>query len=101
MILIIKLKKKSFKILSNNKIKVKKGLLKKQATDLYDSYIINRKHKLPYVTAKIAISKNNLIFSENVKRITSLTSDKLSHYLRFKNDGLMISSKTLTLITQN
>ncbi|MGB2110755.1 MAG: riboflavin biosynthesis protein RibD, partial [Patescibacteria group bacterium] len=63
----------------------------------YDSYIINRKHKLPYVTAKIAISKNNLIFSENVKRITSLTSDKLSHYLRFKNDGLMISSNTLNI----
>lgn len=92
-----KVKKKSFKILSNNKIKVKKGLLKKQATDLYDSYIINRKYKLPYVTAKIAISKNNLIYSKNVKRITSHTSDKLSHYLRFKNDGLMISSNTLNI----
>ena len=58
-----KVKKKSFKILSKNKIKVRKGLLKKQATDLYESYIINRKHKLPYVTAKIAISKNNLNYS--------------------------------------
>ena len=29
--------------------------------DLYDSYIINRKYKLPFVTAKIAVSKNKLI----------------------------------------
>ena len=92
-----KVKGKTFKILSKKKIKVKIGLLKKQARDLYDSYIINRKKKLPFVTAKIAISKNNLIYSETVKKITSITTDKLSHYLRFKNDGLMISSSTLNI----
>ena len=92
-----KVKGKSFKILTKKKIIVRKGLLSKEATDLYDSYIVNRKYRVPFVTAKIAVSKNKLIYSEKVKRITSLTSDKLSHYLRFKNDGLMISSNTLNI----
>ncbi len=82
-----KVKGKSFKILSKKNILVRKGLLKNHAKDLYESYIINRKYKLPFVTAKIALSKNNLIYSENIKRITNKLSDKLSHYLRFKNDG--------------
>ena len=86
---------KSFKILRKNKIKVKRGLLKKKTKDLYNSYIINRKYKLPFVTAKIAISKNKLIYSKGSKRITNQISDKLSHYLRYKNDAIMISSKTL------
>ena len=43
------------------------------------------------------LSKNNLIYSEGIKRITDKTSDKLSHYLRFKNDAIMISSKTLNI----
>ena len=92
-----KVKGKSFKILSKKNILVRKGLLKNHAKDLYESYIVNRKYKLPFVTAKIALSKNNLIYSENIKRITNKLSDKLSHYLRFKNDGLMISSKTLNI----
>ena len=37
-----KVRGKSFKILSNKKIKVKKGLLKEEAKNLYDSYIKNR-----------------------------------------------------------
>ncbi len=92
-----KMKGKSFRILSKKNIKVRKGLLKNEAIDLYDSYKINRKQKIPFVTAKIALSKNNFIYSQKVKRITSQFSDKLSHYLRFKNDGLMISSKTLNI----
>ena len=90
-----KVKGKSFKILSNKKIKVKKGLLKAEAKILYDTYIVNRIKKLPYVTGKIAISKNSLIYSEGTKRITDKSSDKLTHYLRYKNDSIMISSKTL------
>ncbi len=92
-----KISGKSFKILRKNNIKVKRGLLKKKAKDLYNSYIINRKYKLPYVTAKIAISKNKLIYSKGTKRITNQISDKLSHYLRYKNDAIMISSKTLNI----
>ena len=92
-----RVKGKSFKILSSKKIKVKRGLLKKDAKNLYDSYIKNRKSKLPYVTAKIAVSKNKLIYSKGTKRITNKNSDKITHYLRYKNDSIMISSKTLNI----
>ena len=91
----IKVRGKSFNILSNKKIRVKKGLLKDEAKKLYDSYIKNRSKKLPFVTAKIAVSKNRLIYSKGTKRITAKSSDKLTHYLRYKNDSIMISSKTL------
>tara|TARA_B100001741_G_scaffold155223_1_gene128153 strand:+ start:169 stop:1275 length:1107 start_codon:yes stop_codon:yes gene_type:complete len=92
-----RVKGKSLKILSSKKIKVKRGLLKKDAKDLYASYIKNRTTKLPYVTAKIAVSKNKLIYSKGSKRITDKNSDKISHYLRYKNDSILISSKTLNI----
>ena len=92
-----KVKGKSFKILSKKKIKVKKNLFKDEIKNLYDSYIVNRKKKLPYVTGKIAVSSNKLIYSKGTKRITDKSSDKLTHYLRYKNDSIMISSKTLNI----
>ena len=92
-----KVKGKSFKILSNQKIKVKKGLLVEEAKNLYDSYTVNRNKKLPYVTGKIAVSKNKLIYSSGTKRISDKSSDKLTHFLRYKNDSIMISSKTLNI----
>ena len=92
-----KVKGKSFKILSSKKIKVKRGLLKDDAKIMYDSYIKNRINKLPFLTAKIAVSKNKLIYSKGSKRITDKNSDKITHYLRYKNDAIMISSKTLNI----
>jgi diaminohydroxyphosphoribosylaminopyrimidine deaminase / 5-amino-6-(5-phosphoribosylamino)uracil reductase len=86
---------KTKKILSSKKIKVKTGLLKKQIKLFYESYIFNRKEKLPYITGKIAISKNNLIYSKSNKKITNKLSDKFTHYLRYKNDSILISYKTL------
>ena len=53
--------------------------------------------RLPYVTGKIAISKDKLIYSEGSQRITDKVSDKLTHFLRYKNDGIAISSKTLNI----
>jgi diaminohydroxyphosphoribosylaminopyrimidine deaminase/5-amino-6-(5-phosphoribosylamino)uracil reductase len=86
---------KTKKILSLKKIKVKTGLLDYKIEQFYNSYFYNRKNKLPYVTGKIAISKNNLIYSKNNKKITNALSDKFTHYLRYKNDSIMISYKTL------
>ena len=57
--------------------------------------MFNRKKKLPYVTGKIAVSKNNLIYSKLNKRITNTKADKFTHLLRYKNDSIMISYKTL------
>jgi diaminohydroxyphosphoribosylaminopyrimidine deaminase / 5-amino-6-(5-phosphoribosylamino)uracil reductase len=90
-----KVKGKSFKILESKKIKVKKGLLKNEISNFYNPYFFNRKNKIPYVTGKIAVSKNNLIYSKGIKKITDIHSDKLTHFLRYKNDAIMISYKTL------
>ena len=90
-----KVKGKSFKILKSKNIIVKKGLLSKEVNNFYEPYFFNRKNKIPYVTGKIAVSKNNLIYSKGTKRITDINSDKLNHFLRYKNDSLMISYKTL------
>ena len=90
-----KVRGKSFKILKSNNIIVKKDLLKKEITDFYKPYFFNRKNNIPYVTGKIAVSKNNLIYSKGVKKITDVHSNKLTHFLRYKNDSIMISYKTL------
>ena len=92
-----KVRGKSFKILNSKNITVKKGLLKKKISNFYSTYFFNRINKLPFVTGKIATSKNNLIYTENKKKITDIHSDKLTHYLRYKNDAVMISSKTLNI----
>jgi diaminohydroxyphosphoribosylaminopyrimidine deaminase / 5-amino-6-(5-phosphoribosylamino)uracil reductase len=86
---------KTEKILKLEKIKVKSGLLKADIANFYNPYFHNRKTKLPYITGKIAISKNNLIYSKGYKKITNLHSDKFTHYLRYKNDSIMITYKTL------
>ena len=90
-----KVKGKSFKILKSKNIIVKKGLLKDNMISFYKPYFFNRINKMPFVTGKIAISKNNLIYSKGTKRITDIHSDKFTHFLRYKNDSLMISYKTL------
>ena len=88
---------KTYKILVSKKINVKNGLLKDKISQFYIPYFFNRKNKLPYVTGKIAISKNNLIYSKNQKKITNKHSDKFTHLLRYKNDSIMISYKTLNI----
>jgi diaminohydroxyphosphoribosylaminopyrimidine deaminase/5-amino-6-(5-phosphoribosylamino)uracil reductase len=90
-----KVKGKSLKILQSKNIIVKKGLLKKDMINFYTPYFFNRKYNIPYVTGKIAVSKNNLIYSKGTKRITDIHSDKFSHILRYNNDSIMISYKTL------
>ena len=88
---------KSFKIFKNKNIKVKSGLLKSEANKIYKSYIHNKKIQLPFVTGKLAVSKDNFIFSKNKKRITNHYSDNITQLLRYRNDAILISSKTLNI----
>tara|TARA_B100001057_G_scaffold461442_1_gene513431 strand:- start:610 stop:1716 length:1107 start_codon:yes stop_codon:yes gene_type:complete len=91
----IRVKNKSFKILTSNNVIVKKGLLEKNIKNFYSSYFLNKKKKLPYVTGKIAVSKNNLIYSKLEKKITNIEADNFTHLLRYKNDCILISHETL------
>jgi len=90
-----RVKDKTFRILKSKNINVKKGLLKEKVKKFYVPYFFNRKKKLPYVIGKIALTKNHLIYSKNKKKITNLESDKFTHFLRYKNDSILISYKTL------
>tara|TARA_Y100000590_G_scaffold424504_1_gene531487 strand:+ start:27 stop:1127 length:1101 start_codon:yes stop_codon:yes gene_type:complete len=88
--------KKATIILKKKKIIVKKNFLSKKAKNLYKSYFFTKKNKFPYVTGKIACSKDLLISSKK-KYITNEHSRKISHLLRYKNQGILISSSTLNL----
>ena len=92
-----RVRKKSFKILKSHKINVSIGLLKDKVKKFYIPYFFNRKNKKPFVTGKIAISKNKLIYSKFKTKITNQYSDKFTHLLRYKNDSIMTSSKTINI----
>ena len=57
--------KSSLKFLKN-KIAVQNGLLNTEVQDFYRSYIKFKKRNIPFVTAKIAVSKD--LYSKNLKK---------------------------------
>ena len=86
---------KSSKLFKSKKIIVKSGLLKKEANKIYKPYFFSKSNNLPFVTGKLAVSKDNFIYSKKKLRITNKYSDKITHLLRYKNDSILISSKAL------
>ena len=88
---------KSFKIFKKHNIKVKSGILKKEGKIFYKSYLFNKIKKLPFVTGKLAVSNDNFIVSNKKKRITNEYSDNITQLLRYRNDSILISSKTLNM----
>lgn len=92
-----RVRKKSVKILKSHNINVSIGLLKEKVKKFYIPYFFNRKNKKPFVTGKIAISKNKLIYSKFKTKITNKYSDKFNHILRYKNDSIITTSKTANI----
>ena len=86
--------KKAKKILKSNKIITKSGLLVKESKNLYKSYNYIKKNKFPYITGKLACSSNLYILKNN-SHITNEHSRKVSHLLRFKNQGILTTYKTV------
>ena len=86
--------KKAKKILKNKGIKCK--LIKsKDYSRFYKSYYINKKKEIPYITAKIALSKDNLTINKKNKWITNIFSRKAVHLLRYKYDCILSTSKSI------
>ena len=86
--------KKSYSLLKSKKIIVKKNILKNKVSKLYKKYFYHKKNKLPYVVGKIACSKDKFIYSIK-KNITNKHSKNISHLLRYQNQGILISYRTL------
>ena len=84
----------SKKILNSKKISAKSGLLKNETKKLYKNYNYIRKNKMPYVTGKLACSSNFYILKNN-KPITNDHSRKVSHLLRYQNQGILTTYKTI------
>ena len=87
-------KNKSKKTLRNKKITSVSGLLRNEVNNFYKDYKYSKTKKLPYVVGKLAISNNNKIFL-NKNKITNDHSHKVSHLLRYRNQAILSSYKTI------
>ncbi len=87
---------KSKDIFKKNNILCKNILLKRKALDLYKSYIYLKKNNLPFITGKIACTKDYFI-NTSLKYISNQHSLSFSHILRYKNQGILITYKTANL----
>ena len=82
------------------KILIKKGIIaklirSKKYKNFYKSYFINKKFNIPFISAKIAISKDFFTINKKGKWITNIFSRKIVHLIRSKHDGLLSTSKSI------
>ena len=88
--------KKAKKILNTNGIKTK--LIKsRKYNNFYRSYLINKKLKIPFISAKIAISKDFFTINKNDKWISNIFSKRITHLIRSKHNGIMSTSKSINI----
>ena len=88
--------KKAKKIFNQKGIK-SKLIPSKKHSKFYKSYFINKKLFMPFLTAKIAISKDYLTINKKNKWITNEISRKIVHLLRSKYDCILSTSKSINL----
>ena len=88
-------KKKCKKILEKKNVFANSGILENKVKKFYSYYKKNILKKLPYVTCKIASSNDYFIKNIVRKNITNDFSQKVSHLLRYQNNGILISYNTL------
>ncbi len=88
--------KKAKKIFNLNGVNAKLIHTKKYRK-FYKSYFLNKKLSIPYVAAKIAISKDYLTIRKNNKWITNDFSRKTAHLLRNNFDCIISTSQSINL----
>lgn len=88
---------KGIQKLKNARIKIKTGILEKEAKDLNQAYAKYIKTGLPFVTLKIAMSLDGKIATESgeSKWITCLESRKYAHKLRSQSDAILTGINTI------
>ena len=85
-------------MLQKRKIKVKIGILKKEALEFYKSYFLSKEKKaLPYIDAKIAISKDYYSVNRQKKWITNDHSRQKGHLIRSKYDCILTTYKSVNI----
>ncbi len=88
--------KKAKKILEKKGIRAK--LIKsKNYKNFYRSYFLNHKLKIPFISAKVAISKDFYTISKKDKWITNKYSRRISHLFRSQNNAIISTSKSINI----
>jgi len=85
---------KSKKILSRKKIKVRK-ILQSNFKDFYQSYFLIKKNNIPFIDAKIAVSKDYFTVNKKSKWITNHLSRNRTHLIRSEYDAIISTSKSI------
>ena len=83
------------KKLTQKKINVKRFIRKDFAKIFYKSYFIQTSKELPFIDAKLAVSKDFFSINKKNRWITNIKSRKLANFLRSKYDSLLTTSKTI------
>ena len=86
---------KCTKLLSENKIIVKKGIYSNKVNLFYRSYLKSKKSFLPFVTSKLAVSKDYFTINKKGEWITNYFSRSRGHLIRSYHDCVITSSKTI------
>ena len=86
---------KSTELLKKKNIKVKKGICKHETNSFYKSYIKSKGSLLPFVTCKLAISKDFFTINKKEKWITNKFSRGRVHLMRSNHDCIMTSCETI------
>ena len=81
--------------LKNGGIRVINNVLKEKIKPFYKSYFISKKNNLPFVTCKLAISKDFFTINKKNKWITNSFSRGRVHLLRSIHDCIITSSRTV------
>ena len=85
----------AYKKLKRSKIIVRRFALRKFAEKIYKSYFLYSTKKIPFIDAKLAISKDYLTINKKQKWITNSSSRKIGNFLRSKYDCIISTSKTI------
>jgi len=85
----------AFSKLKEAKIRVKRFINKDYAKNFYKSYFFQSSKELPFIDAKLAISKDFLTINKKEKWITNSKSRKVGNFLRSRYDCILSTSKTI------
>ena len=86
--------RKAKKILSKKGIKTKLIKIKKYK-NFYKSYFINKKLRIPFISAKIALSRDFKSINKKRKWITNAESRKIVHLFRSQHDSILSTYKSI------
>ena len=86
---------KCIKTLKKNNISAQNGLLDFKLRNFYKSYFKYKKNQFPFITAKLAVSRDFYTYNKKRKWLTNKFSRGRVHIMRSQNDCVLTSVKTI------